>query len=218
MCEKRFPCVLTTKGCKEVKFSRDPNYFPFSECEDCVAYNNKAMDKSPEWVFARVDESDEEIRNNIISRYIELVDKPKHYNRAFTYEPKIEGVLNGTITQTIRAKGKSPVTQIGDTILFHGWKGKPYNSGWSWRLKVKPRQVIRVFMYEKGFYFINDDTLMPEEVRHDHPNERFYYWKQLDYLAKLDGISPPTGEEMGKLLISMVKKKEYPKTFQIIRW
>ena len=64
---------------------------------------------------------------------------------AFTYAPKIEGVRNGTICQTIRPTRKRRIW-VGDTLLLHGWEGKPYRSKWSWRMEVTCSEVIDITM------------------------------------------------------------------------
>ena len=105
------------------------------------------------------------------------------YVKGFTYTPKIEGVKNGTITQTIRR-----LTNIkpGDTILFHGWKGKPYKSKWDWRLRVVIISVNKGEMRKNGFY--------------SYP--KFYDWDgaEIAEIARLDGINPPTGRELKRVL------------------
>ena len=55
---------------------------------------------------------------------------PRTFIRPLTYAPKIPGVLDGTIRQTIRVGQK---LAAGDRILFHGWAGTPYRSKWSFR-------------------------------------------------------------------------------------
>jgi hypothetical protein len=58
-------------------------------------------------------------------------------------------------------------------------------------------------------------------IRYHVPGTISYYlgfpWHLTDDIARMDGISPPTGEELGKLLNSMYDLSE-PKDFQIIRW
>lgn len=124
--------------------------------------------------------------------------------KAFTYEPKIEAVRNGTCRQTIRPLGKRPA-ESGDIILFHGWEGRPYRSRWSWRLDVHTNYVETVLISPKGISFIN--TIFGGNT--------FREWKQLDALAKYDGIE--SGKEMGKLFNKMYDLRG-GKEFQIIRW
>jgi hypothetical protein len=56
--------------------------------------------------------------------------KPRKWNLPLTYEPKIPGVIDGTIRQTIRVGRKF---RVGDLVSFHGWEGRPYRSKWSFR-------------------------------------------------------------------------------------
>ena len=116
--------------------------------------------------------------------------------KAFTYEPKIEAVKSGAIRQTIRVDSK---VEIGDEILFHGWSGKPYRSKWSWRMRVKVNDSsFPVLIHSDGM------TLPMEGTR-----GVFYEWKDLDWLADLDGIVSvdglSTGESMGQLFNKMNK-------------
>lgn len=126
--------------------------------------------------------------------------------KAFTYVPKIPSVLDGTIRQTIRPLGKTPI-KVGDKIIFHGWSGKPYRSPWSWRKELVVTEV---------FYF----TAYPTYVDWDDiwaSNYSKQPWSELDYYAKLDGISPPTGEALRELMCDMYLDK-MPLKMQIIRW
>jgi len=47
--------------------------------------------------------------------------KPRKWNLPLTYEPKIPGVIDGTIQQTIRVGRKF---RVGDLVSFHGWEGQ----------------------------------------------------------------------------------------------
>ena len=65
----------------------------------------------------------------------------KKHTRAFTYEEKIPDVRNGKCKQTIRF---SQGTEVGDEILFHGWKGRPQFSEWTWRLRELLREALDI--------------------------------------------------------------------------
>jgi len=114
-----------------------------------------------------------------------------------TYEPKIDGVINGTIRQTIRKGWKYTV---GDQIAFHGWEGKPYRTPWNFRTGYYTlKKAINVIIEEDGLW---QDCC-------------FYQpWEKSDLIARLDGIDPPTGEALRDVLLSMgcVGKA------QILRW
>lgn len=119
------------------------------------------------------------------------------FNLPLTYAPKIPGVLNGTIRQTIR-KGRK--FRVGDLIAFHGWEGKPYRSKWSFRTGYfEVVKVIDVTIDEDGFW---------QDVCFYQP------WFHSDDIARLDGIDPPTGEALRDVLLSMGCLGQA----QIVRW
>jgi hypothetical protein len=135
------------------------------------------------------------------------------YVMAFTYEPKIERVRRGEISQTIRPKWK---VALGDRILLHGWTGKPYRSKWSWRLSVTVSHVENIYAFADGIKIdINGAWI-------------FFPWdsERADTIAALDGIEPPTGIALGKLLTNMHRllprhrygPTDYRPNFQIIAW
>lgn len=123
--------------------------------------------------------------------------------KAFTYQPKIEGVRSGKITQTIRKPGKRSV-KVGDTITFHGWSGKPYRSPWSWRIEVEVTCVVNPILREEGIIAEYGPFM--------------YSWdsETVDGLARNDGIDPPTGKELKRVLKSL--NKDWEGTYQIIKW
>ena len=102
-----------------------------------------------------------------------------HHYKALTYEPKISGVRDGSIRQTIRPKPRREIN-VGDTITFHGWQGKPYRSPWSWRHDVVVWSTTRLGVHEWGL-----------ETNLTGPMAWECGWS--DRLAALDGIVPPTG-------------------------
>jgi hypothetical protein len=112
-----------------------------------------------------------------------------------TYEPKIDGVINGTIRQTIRKGWKY---KVGDQIAFHGWEGAPYRSKWSFRTGYFTlKEVIDIVVEDSGIIKI--------ATGHE--------WV-LDRIARLDGIDPPTGEALRDVLLSMGCTGKV----QILRW
>ena len=46
---------------------------------------------------------------------------------SMTYGPKIAGVMDGSIRQTIRHTER---IKVGDKLILHTWTGKPYRSPW----------------------------------------------------------------------------------------
>ena len=112
---------------------------------------------------------------------------------SMTYAPKIEKVFSGEITQTIRRWWPGqPKKMIGDDLLIHTWEGKPYRSKWGKR------------MYAEITYLdiIDLDTITDEE---------------LTILAELDGIEPPTAEEL-KRTLSRLNGGLVGGDYQVIRW
>ena len=110
---------------------------------------------------------------------------------SMTYAPKIEKVFSGEITQSIRRWWPGqPKKMIGDDLLIHTWEGKPYRSKWGKRLYA-----------EITYLDIIDLTTMT--------------YPELDELAKLDGIDPPTGAELKKVLWGL---NGINFDYQIIRW
>lgn len=128
-----------------------------------------------------------------------------------TYKPKIQAVREGRCRQTIRAGRKF---QVGDLVMFHGWEGKPYRSKWSFRTpwwKIHT-SIWNVQIFKEGILFPEMTDWM------DYSPEMFSPWMVLDWIAELDGIDPPTGEELGKVLLSMHRIPEEGFPAQIIRW
>jgi hypothetical protein len=168
---------------------------------------------------------------------------PRTHIKALTYAPKIPGVLSGKITQTIRPLPVSPViynrptleqrekmrrkqklgtVRPGDSILFHGWEGKPYRSPWSWRLKVQVDAVYFTKIYKEG---IARPQLSEMELNTPTARLGFLPWSACDNLAWADGIKG--GKTMGEVFNSMYRLESYygnaidskaTKYFQIIRW
>ena len=124
----------------------------------------------------------------------------RKWNLPLTYAPKIPGVLDGTIRQTIRVGRKfSP----GDLVSFHGWSGRPYRSTWSFRTPYAAlKAVIPITIYPGGIE-------APGEIRS---------WGLLDGIARLDGIEPPTGEALCRVLSGMHKIPFAGVGAQILRW
>ena len=126
--------------------------------------------------------------------------------KAFTHEPKIPGVRDGTITQTIRPGRK---IKEGDYILYHGWTGRPYRSPWSWRLQVLVTEVVDIDLYTTGRWRPLDAG----------PRGVWAYWHKLDDLAHQDGIADgqTMGEWFNQMYVLPVLGDEDGAPFQIIR-
>lgn len=126
----------------------------------------------------------------------------RHHVRPLTYAPKIQPVLEGKCTQTIRPKR---LINVGDLIMFHGWSGKPYRSKWSFRTPYWPVICAApILIFDSGM------------MREGWPDA--LAWDRFDDIAALDGIVPATGEELGRVLLSMHKIPADGLEAQILRW
>lgn len=136
---------------------------------------------------------------------------------AVTYGPKVEGVRNGKIRQTIRMSHKF---KEGDNLLLHGWAGKPYRSPWSWRIKAVITSVNDIILTEDYVqYGILTRTELQDGQIIEGENWVSARWCEpiVDLLAKDDGVE--SGPELKKVLKSLngIAKLNGQK-FTIIRW
>jgi len=128
----------------------------------------------------------------------------RKWNLPLTYAPKIAGVCDGSIRQTIRVGRKfSP----GDLVSFHGWSGKPYRSPWSFRTEYFTLTMARCIQIVPG------GIVWPGAM-----HEEYYAWRELDCLAARDGIEPPTGEALRDVLLGMHTIPDEGIDAQILRW
>lgn len=126
-----------------------------------------------------------------------VIRMSRNYERAIrrwlplTYEPKIPGVLDGSITQTIRI---GTDLMVGDWIAFHGWQGKPYRSPWSFRTPYMDVVLAKDIVITDSFIALNPgspgSTGILDEI-------------SIDHLAENDGIQPATGTELLRLIHEM---------------
>lgn len=139
---------------------------------------------------------------------------------AITYQPKIAGVRDGTIRQTIRPYNPQNPRQVADKLILHGWAGKPYRSPWNWRQQEQVWQAIdMVALRDVVGFWQNPITGIPFSNQSVLINYCSWFDFAVDEIAKLDGISPPTGEELKHVLESYHGKfTDKPIQFQVIRW
>ena len=129
------------------------------------------------------------------------------WNLPLTYEPKIQPVINKDCLQTTRAGQKF---KLGDLIAFHGWSGRPYWSPWSFRTPYFELDYVNnIQIMQDGLMF--ESCTIPG-VTYTIP------WRMCGSWARWDGIVPPTGEEYGRVLLSMNKVPITGLPGQIIRW
>jgi hypothetical protein len=134
----------------------------------------------------------------------------KKWTLPLTYGPKIPGVIGGTIRQTIRP-GRKYV--VGDWVAFHGWKGLPCRSRWSFQTGPFLLHEVRdIIIFKGGIKVLAVDG-------HDTGRSPASWWSSaMDELAQRDGIIPPTGIALGILLNQMYRIPEEGLPGQIIRW
>ncbi len=126
------------------------------------------------------------------------------YNLPLTYAPKIPKVLSGECTQTIRAGSKF---KRHDIVSFHGWEGRPYRSKWSFKTRYFTLVAVEdIKIFKNGLELSWQENLLPWASR------------IVDNIALLDGIDPPTGVELGKVLLNMHKTPNEGLAAQIITW
>ena len=138
-----------------------------------------------------------------------------------TYQPKIEGVKDGSCRQTTRILKPMNPKKVDDIALLHGWSGMPYRSPWGWRRKDPLIQVIDMLaLKHTASFWQHLVTAKPIGTESCLLNHYPWFGEEMDYLAKLDGISPPTGQEYKNVLEKYHGRFHdfNPVHFQIIRW
>jgi len=129
-----------------------------------------------------------------------------------TYKPKIDGVRNGTIRQTIRMGTKY---HAGDMVMFHGWAGRPYYSSWDFRTEYfELLEIQNCISTDDGIIIRGVDTLQSNPLIY---STGLKLWGDCDQIAELDGIDPPTGQALRDALIGRNGNID-GKTAQILRW
>ena len=131
------------------------------------------------------------------------------WNLPLTYTPKIQSVIDGSCRQTIRLVKKPHLKKHeGDLIRFYTWSGKPYRSA---RTTITPYYLITEVkncrISERGI----DDLLFMGETG-------LWDWNELDRLAEMDGIVPPTGETLRDILVEKNGISSDWISAQVIRW
>lgn len=154
---------------------------------------------------------------------------PRRLSLPLTYAPKIEPVKRGDCTQTIRIVNYTEThpegnhKRVGDLVRFFTWSGRPYHSKRVWVMEeYKPISYIKdITIVERGIICGFAPEELPSEQREDGSflTYKLWFWNELDWLAALDFISPPTGEALRDVLIG--KNGKIPEDgveAQIIRW
>ena len=141
------------------------------------------------------------------------------HRMGMTYEPKIEGVRNGTIRQTIRKLNPKHPFKLGDRLLIHGWEGRPYRSKWSWRMDETVKELDKLEVDSEAWTLWDHEDLMAEGWC-----TALHIWDQehprMVVIALADGIYPPTSQGVKKVLEAF--HGPFPRDdvieFQVIRW
>lgn len=138
----------------------------------------------------------------------------KAQNVGFTYKPKIPAVKAGTCRQTVRMGRRFELDQV---LHLFTWEGKPRHSKWGWRKDERCVQLYDVSITPGGILCatIIDDV---KPICNFSVAGNFYPWETLDWIAKRDGIEPPTGKAMGELFRKMHKLTGAGSPAQIVRW
>jgi hypothetical protein len=132
-----------------------------------------------------------------------------------TYGPKIPRVLSGEIEQTIR---RGWTWKSSDMIAFHGWSGRPRRSPWSFRTPyLQVIDVLYIHVHPLGIALPSSVRIIPSKIALTG-RELILPWSDLDDLARQDGIVPPTGEELGRVLTAYLNRGLTSEPFQVIRW
>lgn len=136
----------------------------------------------------------------------------RKFNLSVTYDPKITGIIDGTVRQTIRTGWKFAV---GDLVAFHGWSGRPYHSSWGFRTPYLPlTEVLSIEIVPNGFLWMAVDGRVETGQ-----GAMYSKWDELDRIAMLDGIVPPTGQELKNVLLGTRPLRDGERIeAQIIRW
>jgi hypothetical protein len=131
--------------------------------------------------------------------------------KALTYRPKIDAVFFGDCRQTIRRIPKeldgitpqSPRVAVGDIITFHTWFGRPYFSIWAKRVETKVTGIRPVFNW-CGVWHEWPPSCEPITDR------------QMDEIARLDGIEPANRIALECLLMKLNGLKDLHDTDWLI--
>ena len=140
---------------------------------------------------------------------------------SMTYPPKIEAVRRLECRRTTRLFNPENPFEEGDSVLIHGWAGKPYRSPWNWRLPKMPilPPIYLLAMEHTIGCWQNPITGTP--LSRESVNISYVPWQDplVDELARLDGIDPPTGLEYKSVLERFHGRfVGEPVQFQIVRW
>ena len=104
---------------------------------------------------------------------------------------------------------------VGDLVSFHGWAGQPYHSKWSFRTEYQPLvEVVSIEIEPRGFVWMSCDGRTETDR-----GAMYSKWDDLDRIAHLDGIDPPTGQALKTVLLGMHPIRDGEKLqAQVIRW
>lgn len=140
---------------------------------------------------------------------------------AITYKEKIPLLKSGECRQTIRMHNPDAnmAKRPGDTLLLHTWAGLPYRTKWDWRKEYTITSVPQIIIVREGVWQMPGDSVVPttdDESARAHM--RMLTKAEFDLLAKLDGIVPPTGEELVSVLVEVNSEDVYGRILDVIRF
>ncbi|MBW2632215.1 MAG: hypothetical protein JRC90_10770 [Deltaproteobacteria bacterium] len=122
---------------------------------------------------------------------------------SFISLPKLEGLFDSSIRETISMGFKF---SIGDLIFFHGWKGRPYQSDWSYRTRsFRITEVYNVYITVNGITWVGGTGTRT-------PDWDLVPWgdSRIDHIAKLDEIVPPTDGGYRAQILRWVPIESHP--------
>ena len=130
-----------------------------------------------------------------------------HHMLPMSYKPKKDAVFAGRCKQSIRLGRRFAV---GDTLTIFEWQGKPRHSKWGRRIPATVTSVVDILLCR--------DQIMTERCSFPRLGSVLPWTdRDADQVAAADGIDPPTGPELKRVLESY----HGPLTgqpAQILRW
>jgi hypothetical protein len=141
------------------------------------------------------------------------------FTYGLTYKEKISTLESGECRQTIRLHNPNANQQKrpGDRFVLHTWAGMPYRTKWDWRAEYAITDVPQIIVTKEGVWQLPGSPVVPS-TGEDCLHMRLLTKAELDLLAKLDGIVPPTGEELIAVLVNVNTKDVMGLILDVIRF
>lgn len=130
-----------------------------------------------------------------------------------TYGPKIDAVFNDECHRTTRLVQSDVPWNVGDKLIMHTWTGRPYRSPWGRRLDTEVVDLRYIYCKDGVGWF---QSSQPSRNGGAQLTEG-----DMDGLALLDGIAPPTGSAYISTLMALnalTREQLHYATFRIVIW